>query len=102
MRRVSIQKVVRDESLNLVSLGKAYLGLEPSKPAPGKEYVVFHDSGRILRTSYVVKVMDGLFETHNSVYKLKVLEEEPFDLTGGEPPQKTREIEMRQVAAAEN
>ncbi len=98
MRRVVIQKIVHNESLAFVTLGKSFEGLEPSRPTVGKEYMIFDDAGRVLRTSYVVNLHDGFFETQNSYYKITVLEEEPFDLRGkGDSPQRTQEIRMNQL-----
>jgi hypothetical protein len=105
MRRVTIQKITHDESQSIVALGKAYEGLEPLKPAVGKEYYIFDNAGGILKTSPVVKVMNGLFETRNSFYKVTVLEEEPFDLRGKDderPMDRTREIVLPKVMLERN
>ena len=94
MRRVRIQKVVEDKNHQFISLSSPMEGLEPLPPTVGKEYVLFEDSGKMIRTSVVVKVHENFFETQNSFYKLLVLEEEPFDLSGESLPQKTQEIQM--------
>jgi|GEM_PF-1721086 len=94
MRRVRIQKVVQDKNYQFICLSSPIEGLEPLPPTIGKEYVLFEDSGKMIRTSLVVKVHENFFETQNSFYKLIVLEEEPFDLSGESLPQKTQEIQM--------
>jgi hypothetical protein len=101
MRRVSIQKVAQDEAGAFLGLGNPHKGLELTRPTVGREYVLFHDSGRLLKTSDVLKVKDGFFETRNSYYKVTVLEEEPFDLTGGDGTQKTGEIQIPASLSAE-
>jgi hypothetical protein len=98
MRRVLIQKVVRDENRTVVGLEQGHEGWEQVKPMPGEPYCIFDDTGRLLRTSMVVNVTIGFFETQNSYYKLTVLEIEPFDLGGEEPPQKTQEILLPTLA----
>jgi hypothetical protein len=97
MRRVTIRKVIQDESGAFVGMGQPHEGLELVKPMVGKEYVIFNDTGRVVKTSDVLSVKDGFFETRNSYYKLTVLEEEPFDLTGETSAQKTREIQLSRV-----
>jgi hypothetical protein len=94
MRRVSIRKLIQDESGAFVGMGQSYEGLELVRPMVGKEYVIFNDAGRVVKTSDVLSVKDGFFETRNSYYKLTIIEEEPFDLTGESSAQKTREIQL--------
>lgn len=97
MRRVRLQRIIQDGKEDFVTLGRAFEGLEPLKPRIGQEYLMFDDSGKVVRTSAVVRVHDGFIETQNSFYKLTVLEEEPFDLGGEEPPGKTQEISLAKV-----
>ncbi len=94
MRRVRLQRIIQDGEKEFITLGSPFEGLEPLKPKPGREYLLFDDSGRVVRTSPVLRLHDGFFETHNSFYKLTVLEEEPFDLGAEEPPGKTQEINL--------
>jgi hypothetical protein len=91
MRRVRLQRIVQDGAKQFVTLGNPFEGLEPLKPRVGQEYVMFDDSGKVIRTSLVVKVHDGFFETQNSFYKLTILEEEPFG--------RTQEIELSSLTA---
>lgn len=98
MRRVRLQKIVQDGTREFVTLGGVFEGLEPLKPRIGQEYLIFEDSGKVVRTSPVVRIQDGFFETQNSFYKLTVLEEEPFDLGGEEAPGKTQEINVANLA----
>jgi hypothetical protein len=98
MRRVRLQRIVQDGTKEFVTLGSVFEGLEPLKPRAGQEYLMFDDSGKVVRTSPVVRVHDGFFETQNSFYKLTVLEEEPFDLGGEETPGKTQEINLAKLA----
>lgn len=97
MRRVRLQRIIQNGKEDFVTLGGAFEGLEPLKPKLGQEYLMFDDSGKVVRTSPVVKVYDGFFETQNSFYKLTVLEEEPFDLGGEEAPGKTQEINLAKM-----
>jgi hypothetical protein len=93
MRRVEIQKVIFDRVRGIyIEGGKKYEGWEERGPVIGEPYRIFCDSGAILRTSEVIRIKDGYFETMNSCYRLTVLEEEPFDLSGEDRPKKTREI----------
>jgi len=98
MRRVLIQKVVRDESRTVVGLERGHEGWEQVRPISGEPYCIFDYTGRLLMTSMVVNVSSGFFETQNSYYKLTVIETEPFDLGGEEPPQKTQEILLPSLA----
>jgi len=98
MRRVRLQRIVQDGTKEFVTLGSVFEGLEPLKPRTGQEYLMFDDSGKVVRTSPVVRVQDGFFETQNSFYKITVLEEEPFDLGGEEAPGKTQEINLAKLA----
>ena len=92
MRRVSIQKVIVSGDRSIVSLGSAYEGWEERKPTVGERYWVFGESF-IFKTSVVVNLQkDGYFETQNSLYKFKVLDEAPSDLKGEEDPRKSQEI----------
>lgn len=96
MRRVEIQKVELDRSRGIyVGKGKIYEGWENIKPTIGEPYRIFCDSGMIIKTSEVVRIMDGLFETMNSLYRLTVVEEEPFDLTAEGRGTKTKEIVIK-------
>lgn len=94
MRRVRVQRVIQDAGREFVSLGRPFEGLEPALPTVGREYLLYEDSGKLIRTSFVVKVHKDFFETRNSFYKITVLDQEPFDLGGGKPPQRTQEIEF--------
>jgi hypothetical protein len=98
MRRVSIQKVTNDETNTFVCLGKPHEGLEQVKPSVGKPYYIYDNSGQVLKTSAVIKVMDGFFETQNSYYKLTVLENEPFDLLGEDEPESTQKLVLSKLA----
>ncbi len=99
MRRVRLQRIVQSGTEEFVTLGTPFEGLEPLKPRAGQEYLLFEDSGKVVRTSPVVRLHEGFIETQNSFYKLTVLEEEPFDLAGEEPPGKTQEIRLPKLAA---
>ena len=82
MRRISLQKVVRDESHSLIHDGKAHNGWEDVKPVVGEPYRIHCESGGFLKTSKVEKIDNGYLKTLNSIYKLTVVEEEPFNLSG--------------------
>jgi len=91
MRRVMIQKVILDEEGSFVPLGRPIEGWEDIKPTVGEQYFIFGESF-IFKTSIIVTVHDHYFETQNSTYRIRVLEEEPFDLSGEEDPRKTQEM----------
>lgn len=94
MRRVRVQKVIQDRNHQFISLSSPMEGLEPLPPTVGKQYVLLEDSGKMIKTSVVVRVHENFFETQNSFYKLVVLDQEPFDLSGEGFPQRTQEIQM--------
>lgn len=92
MRRVRIQRIFHNGLKGFVALGNPIEGLEPLPPTVGKQYMLFADSGRLIRTSLVAKVQDGIFETLNSIYKITILEQEPFDLAGQDPTENPQEL----------
>ncbi len=98
MRRISLQKVIRDLSNSFIDDGKAHDGWEDVKPAVGEPYCIYCESGGILNTSNVVTINDGYLETLNSIYKLTILEEEPFTLTGEMDSKVTRKYFLDQRA----
>jgi len=98
MRRISLQKVIRDKSNSFIHDGKAHEGWEDVKPAVGEPYCIYCESGGILKTSDIEKINDGYLETLNSIYKLTVLEEEPFTLTGEKDSKVTRKYFLDQRA----
>ena len=92
MRRVSIQKAIKDQVRPSVSFGRVYEGWEDVKPTVGKPYCIFCESWGFFKTSEVVSVSNGFIETLNSFYKLNVLEEEPFDFTEEKDPKNTQRL----------
>jgi hypothetical protein len=49
-------------------------GWEESYPRVGNTYRIFTDTGKVIRTSSLTKIVTGYIQTKNSVYKLEVIE----------------------------
>jgi hypothetical protein len=73
MKKVTIQKVIKDENGNFVSTGKTLEGWEKQRPAVNKPYVVLHRG--VFKTSAVSEIQDDLIFTRNSVYKVTIIGE---------------------------
>ncbi len=92
MRRILIEKNNKEGDSSIVSDETAYEGWEDIQPSVGEPYCIYCEDGGMLRTSNVVEIDDSFIKTTNSLYKLTILEEEPFDLTGGTYPQVTKKL----------
>ncbi len=73
-RKVSIERTQGGEHPH-VALGSAREGWELVAPTVGERYCLFMESGSIFRSSRVVRVQSDGFETANSRYVLRVLEQ---------------------------
>jgi hypothetical protein len=92
MRRVLIEKNIREGGCSVVPEERTYEGWEDIKPSVGEPYCIYCEDGGMLRTSDVVEVNDGFIKTRNSLYRLTILEEEPFELTGESYPDVTHKL----------
>ena len=92
MRRILIEKNTKNGDSSVVSNKTAYEGWEDIEPSVGEPYCIYCEDGGKLKTSNVVEVNDDFIKTTNSLYKLTILEEEPFDLTGDSGPQMTKKL----------
>ncbi len=48
-------------------------GWENGEPQLGKSYLIFQDSGRVVRTSPLTRVSGAFLQTRNSLYQLEIL-----------------------------
>jgi hypothetical protein len=74
-RKVVLTKLVGSEYAG-TPLQSPELGFEILPAVVGKPYLVELERGGLLRTSVVTKISDGYIHTHNSLYKVEVLNEE--------------------------
>jgi|YNPNPStandDraft_1061719.scaffolds.fasta_scaffold00746_9 hypothetical protein len=73
-RKVAIERIDGIEHPK-VPLGATHEGWEVLHPTEGERYFLFKDNGAIFRSSRVVRVLGETFQTRNSVYSLRVIEE---------------------------
>jgi DNA-binding CsgD family transcriptional regulator len=91
MRRIRLQKIGDDTHGQEVTVERAYEGWEEQTPASGRPYTLLLDNGRVLKTSNVVKMLEGYLVTENSLYKFSIVDTKPFDL-GKQSLTETREL----------
>jgi len=74
-RKVAIRRIQGETHPN-VSVGAEREGWEMIRPTVGERYFLFTDGGAIFRSSRVLRVGSSSFETQNSVYSVRVIEDE--------------------------
>lgn len=48
-------------------------GWENGEPQLGKSYLIFQESGRVVRTSPLTRISGGFLQTRNSLYQLEII-----------------------------
>jgi hypothetical protein len=74
-RKVAIRRVNGQEHPN-ITLGAEREGWEMIRPTAGERYFLFTDAGAIFRSSRVLRVGPSSFETQNSVYSIRIIQDE--------------------------
>jgi hypothetical protein len=74
-RKVTIERISGGEHPHFV-LGTLREGWELVRPSVGERYFIFTDAGAVFRSSRVTHVENGTFQTRNSTYAIRVIEDE--------------------------
>ena len=74
-RKVAIERIEGGDHPH-VHMGAVKEGWELVRPTVGERYLLFTDTGSIFRSSKVTRVVGQTFDTRNSTYSVRVLEDD--------------------------